>query len=100
MAGTPAPGKRADIVLLDMSGVSQAGWNRSDPCAAIIAQANSGNVHTVLVGGRVVKRDGRQVHVDGALATLAESHGYLHDQMAQHDGFIPQPPAELPVFNR
>ncbi|MBB5159105.1 amidohydrolase family protein [Saccharopolyspora phatthalungensis] len=102
VAGTLAPGKHADIVLLDMSGVSQAGWNRSDPCGAIIAQANSGNVHTVLVDGRVVKRDGRLVHVDvdGALATLAESHDYLYDQMAQHGGFIPQPPAELPVFNR
>jgi 5-methylthioadenosine/S-adenosylhomocysteine deaminase len=102
VAGSLAPGKRADIVLLDMSGVSQAGWNRRDPCGAIIAQANSGNVHTVLVDGRVVKRDGRLVHVDvdGALATLAESHDYLYDQMARHGGFIPQPPAELPVFKR
>ncbi|WP_190815913.1 amidohydrolase family protein [Saccharopolyspora pogona] len=102
VTGTLAPGKRADIVLLDMSGISQAGWNRHDPCGAIIAQTNSGNVHTVLVDGRVVKRDGRLVHVDvnGALATLAESHGHLYDQMAQHGGFIPQPPADLPVFNR
>jgi cytosine/adenosine deaminase-related metal-dependent hydrolase len=102
VTGSLTPGKRADIVLLDMSGISQAGWNRHDPCGAIIAQANSGNVHTVLVDGRVVKRDGRLMHVDidGALATLAESHGYLNDQMSRHGGFIPQPPAELPVFDR
>ncbi|MBB5157175.1 amidohydrolase family protein [Saccharopolyspora phatthalungensis] len=102
VTGSLTPGKRADIVLLDMSGISQAGWNRHDPCGAVIAQTNSGNVHTVLVDGRIVKRDGRLTHVNlaGALAVLATSHDYLYDQMACHGGFIPQPPVELPVFDR
>ncbi|MEU6537127.1 amidohydrolase family protein [Streptomyces sp. NPDC047000] len=102
LVGTLTPGKRADVVLLDMSGVSQAGWNRREPGAAVIAQTNSGNVDTVLVDGRIVKRGGRLVHVDvpAALRTLEESHAYLNDQMDRHGGFIPQPPVELPVFDR
>ena len=85
-----------------MTGISQAGWNRREPGAAIIAQTNSGNVHTVLVDGKVVKRDGRLVHVDvpAALRTLAASTDHLDAEMAAHGGFIPQPPVELPVFDR
>ncbi|WP_019180143.1 amidohydrolase family protein [Microbacterium yannicii] len=102
VVGSLTPGKRADIVLLDMSGISQAGWNRREPAGAIIAQANSGNVDTVLVDGNIVKRHGRLVHVDerAALAVLDESHGYLYDAMDANGGFIPQPPVELPLFDR
>jgi 5-methylthioadenosine/S-adenosylhomocysteine deaminase len=100
--GSLSRGKRADIVLLDMSGVSQAGWDRRNPGAAIISQTNSGNVDTVFVDGRLVKRHGKLVHVDvaAALETLAESHGYLTDQMDANGGFIPQPPVELPALDR
>ena len=100
VVGTLAPGKRADIVLLDMSGVSPAGWNPREPGAAIIAQANAGNVDTVLVDGRVVKRGGRLVHVDmdAAMRLMAGSHDYLYDQMERNGGFIPQPPIDIPLY--
>jgi cytosine/adenosine deaminase-related metal-dependent hydrolase len=100
LVGTLTPGKRADIVLLDMSDVSAAGWNRRDPGGAVITQANAGKVDTVLLDGRIVKRGGVLVHVDvpAALATLAESHDHLYAEMDAHGGFIPQPPVELPVF--
>lgn len=100
LVGSLTPGKRADIVLLEMGGISQAGWNRQDPAGAIIAQAHAGCVDTVLVDGKVVKRGGVLVHVDvpGALATLNESHEYLYDQMDRHGGFIPQPPIDIPLY--
>lgn len=100
VAGSLTPGKRADIVLLDMSGVSQLGWNRREPGAQVIAQTNSGNVHTVLVDGQIVKRDGELTHVDLAAArrTLEESNAYLYEQMDQHGGFIPEPRLDLPLF--
>jgi 5-methylthioadenosine/S-adenosylhomocysteine deaminase len=102
LVGSLTPGKRADIVLLNMNGIAHAGWNRRQPGAAIIAQANSGNVDTVLLDGQIVKRGGALVHVDvpAALATLDQSHGYLYDRMDENGGFIPQPPVELPVFDR
>jgi 5-methylthioadenosine/S-adenosylhomocysteine deaminase len=100
VVGSLTPGKRADIVLLEMGGVSQAGWNRRDAAGAIIAQANAGLVDTVLVDGRVVKRGGKLVHVDVAAAMLRiqESQTYLFDQMDAHGGFIPQPPIDIPLY--
>jgi 5-methylthioadenosine/S-adenosylhomocysteine deaminase len=100
VAGTLSPGKRADVVLVDMRGISTAGWNRLDPAGALISQANSGNVDTVLVDGRVVKRGGRLVHVDvaAALRLMSDSHDYLYDEMQRNGGFIPQPPIDIPLY--
>lgn len=68
----------------------------------MIAQTNAGNVDTVIVDGRIVKRHGVLTHVDvgAALATIDASHDRLEKAMADNGGFIPQPPAELPVFDR
>ena len=54
--GSLAPGKDADIVLLradDLNLVPVV-----DPVASIVLHAGAGNVDTVLVGGRVLKRHG------------------------------------------
>lgn len=100
LVGSLTPGKRADIVLVDMSGISQAGWNRQDPTGAIISQAHAGCVHTVIIDGQVVKEAGRLTQVDSrsAIARLDASHGYLYEQMQQHGGFIPQPPIDIPLY--
>jgi cytosine/adenosine deaminase-related metal-dependent hydrolase len=100
VAGSLTPGKRADIVLLDMRGISTAGWNRREPGGAIISQANAGNVDTVLIDGRIVKRDGKLVHVDvdEALRKMQASHDYLYEEMDKHGGFIPQPPVDIPLY--
>ncbi|MFL6142616.1 MAG: amidohydrolase family protein [Labedaea sp.] len=58
--GSLRPGKQADLVLLDADAVNLAGTH--DPIGAVVTAAHPGNVHTVLVAGRVVKRDGRLVH--------------------------------------
>jgi cytosine/adenosine deaminase-related metal-dependent hydrolase len=100
VAGSLTPGKRADVVLLEMGGVSQAGWNRHDAAGAIVSQAHAGCVDTVLVDGRVVKRGGALVHVDvpAALAAMEESHDYLYGEMRANGGFIPQPPLDIPLY--
>lgn len=100
VAGSLSPGKRADVILLDMAGVSTAGWNPRQPGAAVVAQAHAGLVDTVLVDGRVVKRGGRLRHVDvpGALAKMRATQDYLYEQMDRHGGFIPQPPVDIPLY--
>ena len=112
VVGTLSPGKRADIVLLEMGGVSQAGWNRHEPGGAIIAQANSGNVDTVLVDGRVVKRGGSLVHVDVAAALCASSRSrttictsrwkqrWLHPAAADRHPAVPRPSVVQRQLNR
>lgn len=100
LVGSLTPGKRADIVLVQMGGISQAGWNREDPTGALLSQAHAGCVDTVLVDGRVVKRAGALVHVDvpAALAALERSHERLYREMAAAGGFIPQPPVDIPLY--
>ncbi|MES2171280.1 MAG: amidohydrolase family protein [Actinomycetota bacterium] len=100
VAGSLTPGKRADIVLLDMRGISTAGWNRREPGGAIISQANASNVDTVLIDGRIVKRHGELVHIDvpEALRKIQASHDYLYEEMDKHGGFIPQPPIDIPLY--
>ena len=58
--GTLAPGKQADIVLLRANDANL--FPVHDPVGAVVRQAGPGNVETVLVGGRIVKRDGRLLH--------------------------------------
>lgn len=55
--GTLTPGSHADLVLLrtDLPGVAPV----HDPVASIVLSMDTRSVDTVIVGGRVVKRDGR-----------------------------------------
>ncbi|MCM3502547.1 amidohydrolase family protein [Microbacterium sp. P26] len=100
LVGSLTPGKRADIVLVDMSGISQVGWNREDPTGAVLSQGNAGCIDTVFVDGKVVKRDGALVHVDVRAATdaLERSHEHLYAQMGGARSFIPQPPIDIPLY--
>ncbi|HEU5472202.1 MAG TPA: amidohydrolase family protein [Actinophytocola sp.] len=58
--GSLRPGKAADLVLLRTDTVNMVAAH--DPITAVVTAAHPGNVDTVLVAGRVVKRDGRLVH--------------------------------------
>ena len=62
VTGSIAPGKRADLVLLDAEALNLAPV--SDPEGAIVLAAHPGNVDTVIVDGRVVKQNGELVGVD------------------------------------
>ncbi len=71
--GSLEVGKAADVVLLknDASPVSFPVLN---PYGHVAFQAQRGDVHTVLVGGRVVKHEGRLVGADlGAVRSAVES---------------------------
>lgn len=61
--GILVPGAKADIVIFDGDSPGMLGW--SDPVAAVIMHANSGDVRHVLVGGQFRKRDGKLVTSPG-----------------------------------
>lgn len=75
--GSLRPGSRADLVLLrtDLLGTAPA----HDPIAAVVLSADTRSVDTVLVGGRVVKRDGALVGHDvrRVLADLGASAAHV-----------------------
>ena len=86
--GTLAPGKQADIVLLRATDANL--FPVHDPIGAAVRQAGPGNVETVLVAGRVVKRDGRLV-----FPGLAEKRDALMrsaTRILDEIGFVPGAP--------
>ncbi|MCL6517225.1 amidohydrolase family protein [Alicyclobacillus sp.] len=87
--GSLTPGKQADIVLIRTTDVNLFPVN--DPVGAVVQCAHSGNVDSVYVAGRAVKRNGRLVDVDLArLRTLAEqSRDYIFSTYGTPDGAWP-----------
>jgi 5-methylthioadenosine/S-adenosylhomocysteine deaminase len=71
--GSITPGKDADLILLRADDVTV--FPVTDPVATIVSAGHPGLVDTVLVAGRVVKRDGALVGVDlpALRARLTES---------------------------
>jgi cytosine/adenosine deaminase-related metal-dependent hydrolase len=60
--GTLTPGKQADLILLRTDRMNVTPLN--DPATAVVAGMDTGNVDTVMIAGRVMKRHGRLLHVD------------------------------------
>lgn len=96
--GSLTPGKDADIVLIRTDGIGFAGWNPRDPAASVVLQANAGNVDTVLVAGRVVKRNGQLCgDVARARALLAEAQRHVAEVVEAQGGFrVPAGEVRLP----
>jgi 5-methylthioadenosine/S-adenosylhomocysteine deaminase len=66
--GTLAPGRRADLILLD--GLAHLLHDGRDLAGAVVTSLGPADVRTVVVDGRIVKRDGQLVELD-----LAELRG-------------------------
>jgi cytosine/adenosine deaminase-related metal-dependent hydrolase len=82
--GELAPGRKADVVLIknDHSPVS---FPLLNPYGHIAFQAQRGDVHTVVVNGRVVKHEHRLVDVDlaAARAEVERTIDYLRGEMGE-----------------
>ncbi|WP_326596629.1 amidohydrolase family protein [Streptomyces sp. NBC_01803] len=59
LTGSLTPGKQADLILIRANDLNLAPV--TDPAAAVVLAAHPGNVDTVLVAGRPVKRGGRML---------------------------------------
>jgi len=60
--GTLTPGKEADVILLRTDRFAVTPMNSAS--GAVVTSMNAGNVDTVLIGGKVMKRNGQMVGVD------------------------------------
>jgi cytosine/adenosine deaminase-related metal-dependent hydrolase/ribose/xylose/arabinose/galactoside ABC-type transport system permease subunit len=81
--GTLTPGKKADIVMLRTDRINVTPLN--DPATAVVAGMDTGNVDTVIIAGRVMKRRGRLLHVDWpAVRRMAEE---ARDHVVARSGF-------------
>jgi len=74
--GSLEPGKRADVILVDLRRPHL--YPAHMPEFRVTYFANGNDVHTVLVGGRVLLRDRRPLHVDeGAVLDAAQREADL-----------------------
>lgn len=71
--GSLAPGKQADIVLVDARALHLQPVH--DPVSTVIMQANRGDIEAVMIAGRFRKRDRRldAIGLDAKLAALSAS---------------------------
>jgi hypothetical protein len=101
--GTLAPGKKADVVLIrnDDSPVS---FPLLNPYGHVAFQAQRGDVHTVVVDGRVVKHAGKLVGIDLAPvrreieATIEYLRGACGEETWQQGMFPEMPDAEQSIL--
>lgn len=73
--GSITPGKRADLQIIGLDGINLAGFAGGDPAALLVYSARPDNVRSVLVDGKLVKKDGKLLVTDlpGLLQRAAES---------------------------
>jgi 5-methylthioadenosine/S-adenosylhomocysteine deaminase len=76
-AGSLTPGKQADIAIIDMRSTHLNGFG--DQVAMMILGAGPADVETVIVGGDIVKRDGKLAgaHIAKARVLMEESRERL-----------------------
>jgi 5-methylthioadenosine/S-adenosylhomocysteine deaminase len=94
--GALTPGRQADIVLIK-NDASPAMFPILNPYGQIVYQANRADVHTVMVGGKIVKKDGRLVDTDlaAARAKVEATVDYLRGELGEEkwqEGMNPQIP--------
>jgi len=81
--GTLTPGKQADLIMLRTDRLNVTPLN--DPTTAVVVGMDTGNVDTVIIAGRVMKRGGRLLHVDwGAVKRLTDAS---RDFVIEKSGF-------------
>ena len=75
--GSLTPGKEADLILLRTDKPNVFPVN--DPVGAVVWNMDTGNVDTVFVAGRLMKRNGKLLHVDWNVLKKAvlESRDYV-----------------------
>jgi 5-methylthioadenosine/S-adenosylhomocysteine deaminase len=78
--GSLTPGKAADIILVRSNDLNMLA--ASNPVHAVVMYANPGNVDTVMIGGKLMKRDGRPLTPgleDKALKLIASGERIQRD---------------------
>ncbi|MGY6709262.1 MAG: amidohydrolase family protein [Rhizobiaceae bacterium] len=83
--GTLTPGKQADIVLLRANDLNL--FPVRNPVFSAVEFAHAGNVDTVLVGGRVMKRDGKLTFGEAKLRSVRERLLASSDRIMRNAGF-------------
>jgi 5-methylthioadenosine/S-adenosylhomocysteine deaminase len=96
--GSITPGKKADLVLIK-NDLSPVMFPLLHPYGHVVFQAGRGDVHTVLVNGKVVKHEHRLVGIDLAAAkqAVAKTVEYARTKMGEQAWNESMNPAQAEV---
>jgi cytosine/adenosine deaminase-related metal-dependent hydrolase len=101
--GSITPGKKADLVLIK-NDASPAMFPILHPYGHVVYQAGRGDVHTVMVDGKVVKYDHhlRGINLNKARQAVGATVQYAYSQMGEkawRDGMVPEQPEVEQIAN-
>ncbi|MGE0373238.1 MAG: amidohydrolase family protein [Gammaproteobacteria bacterium] len=86
--GTLTVGKDADLILLRLDDINTIPLH--DPCATLLLHAHPGNVDTVMVAGRVLKRHGRLVaDLASVRRAIMASHAHIQSAIERDRSTLP-----------
>lgn len=84
-----APGLQADLILVRLDDIDTMPLH--DPVATLLLHAHPGNVDTVIVAGKVLKRGSRLLAGMGkAKRELPASHAYVSEAIAKAGTTLPE----------
>lgn len=103
LVGSITPGKRADLVLIK-NDESPTMFPLLHPYGHVVFQAGRGDVHTVMIGGRLVKHNHRLQGIDLAQAkeAVGKTVEYARSQMGEqtwHEAMHPEKPTVERIDN-
>ena len=85
--GSITPGKKADLVIIDGGAVNVAPV--IDPVAAVVLAADISNVDTVIVDGKILKRNGKLLaDLVAPRKAVEASRDYLVGQVEPQEGWL------------
>jgi 5-methylthioadenosine/S-adenosylhomocysteine deaminase len=86
--GSLEVGKKADIILVRLDEINTMPLN--DPVGTVVMHAHPGNVDTVFVGGKIVKRGGKMLaDMHHLRKLLRKLHEYLSNATRATDPSVP-----------
>jgi 5-methylthioadenosine/S-adenosylhomocysteine deaminase len=95
--GSLTPGKQADIVLINASDMNLfPAVPLGDPVHAVVVNAETSNVDTVLIAGRVMKRGGRLTFPAAELAKLNQRLLGVRERVMARGNYRYAPVPEVP----
>jgi cytosine/adenosine deaminase-related metal-dependent hydrolase len=85
VVGSLSIGKRADLIMIRTDQLNMAPVR--DPAIAVVHSAQPNNVDTVMIDGRILKRNGKLTTVD-VPTVIAEAEDSLR-RLCERAGFVP-----------
>lgn len=86
--GTLEKGKEADVILVRLDDINTMPLH--SPAATLLLHAHPGNIDTVFVAGRCLKRGGRLVaDMSRARALIGASHDHIRGEVARDQSTLP-----------